>query len=283
MHVMQFYNMTNRILDPPIMCPCPPQIDFDSGYIGDGFPLCSDLPSKHFLKINAKYRLLGGDPRPLWHWEDKTWYNDPEIKRFALDSNSALYNELCQPKNNPPLPSSSGTGSASYSGGFGAPYCQGSYISCDSNTLLEGRGASESDFPNTIDTPSCQDGADTTHEDSVKKIAVESAKGNAFRGGELVHIKATVIAYNTADQVDFYYTSDAANPNWVFITTVNAKAGLHNVIVPFPDYPDISYTLPKCSNSAGCQQVSFTMVPSWLIFNLVLYCFNKCNVQSSWQ
>ena len=82
MHVMQFYTMTNRILDPPIMCPCPPppQIDFDSGYIGDGFPLCSDLPSKHFLKKNAKYRLLGGDPKPLWHWEDTTWYNNPEIK-----------------------------------------------------------------------------------------------------------------------------------------------------------------------------------------------------------
>ena len=209
-----------------------------------------------------------------------TWYNDPEIKRFALDSDSDLYNELCQPKYNPSLPSSSlgsGTGSASYiSGGFGAPYCQGSYISCDSGTLLVGRGASESNGPNTID--GLQDGANTdTVLEEVNKIVVESAKGDTFRGGELVKIKATVIAYNTADQVDFYYTSDAANPNWVFITTVNAKAGSHNVTVPFPDYPDISYTLPKCSNSAGCQQVSFTMVPSWLIFNLVLS-FYKCNV-----
>ena len=37
-----------------------PKIDFDSGYIGDGYPLCSDLPDKHFLKRKATYRLLGG-------------------------------------------------------------------------------------------------------------------------------------------------------------------------------------------------------------------------------
>ena len=100
----------------------------------------------------------------------------------------------------------------------------------------------------------------------MKKIVVESAKGNALRGGEVVNIKATVIAYGGSDQIDFYYTSDAANPNWVFITTVNAKAGLQDVTEPFPSYPDISYTLPKCTNSAGCQQVSCNQ--SKLIFIL---------------
>ena len=70
-----------------------------------------------------------------------------------------------------------------------------------------------SPVPSTID--GWQDGAADTAQDlleEVKNILVESAKENTFRGGELVKIKAIVIAYNTDDQVDFYYTSDAANP-----------------------------------------------------------------------
>ena len=37
-----------------------PKIDLNEGYIGDRFPLCTDLPQHHFLKQGAKFRLLGG-------------------------------------------------------------------------------------------------------------------------------------------------------------------------------------------------------------------------------
>jgi len=34
-------------------------MDLFKGFIGDGYPLCVDLPDKQFLRIGATYRLLG--------------------------------------------------------------------------------------------------------------------------------------------------------------------------------------------------------------------------------
>ena len=36
-----------------------PKLDLNSHYIGDSYPLCLDLPSRHFLKQGAKYKLSG--------------------------------------------------------------------------------------------------------------------------------------------------------------------------------------------------------------------------------
>lgn len=41
-----------------------PKTDLYGGYIGDGFPLCVDLPPKHFLRRGATYRLLGSKASP---------------------------------------------------------------------------------------------------------------------------------------------------------------------------------------------------------------------------
>ena len=201
---------------------------------------------------------MGGDPQPLWHYEHNSLYKDAdEINRLTLEPDSPLFNKLCQPKN-PSLPFSSlasGTGTALYSASYGAPFCQGSNTLCSSATLLEGR-ANNPNEPNTID--GCADGTDTAFDyESVKQIVVEAVKaGNELRGGELVNIKATVIAYSKSDQVDFYYTADANNPEWIFITKVAPLVGENVVTVPMTDFPEIRYNLPKCTSSSGCQQVS---------------------------
>merc|ERR1719352_17033 len=36
-----------------------PKSDLDSNYLGDGYPLCSDLPPQSFLSKNVKYAFLG--------------------------------------------------------------------------------------------------------------------------------------------------------------------------------------------------------------------------------
>ena len=41
-----------------------PKMGLDTTYVGDGYPLCSDLPWGHFLNKGATYRLLGGQPSP---------------------------------------------------------------------------------------------------------------------------------------------------------------------------------------------------------------------------
>jgi len=169
-----------------------PKIDLNGGYIGDQYPLCADLPIHHFLKKNARFRLLGGSSLPLSHEDRASWDGDEEVHRMALDPESSLYRNLCNPKNSS-LPSSSlslGTGSAVFNATFEAPFCQGSNKQCDSNDdLLDGR-VNETNGPNTIDA--CSDGADTdTNYDteSVKRIIVESMKGTDLRGGELVKMQ----------------------------------------------------------------------------------------------
>ncbi len=71
-----------------------PKQDLDGNFIGDSYPLCKDLPRRHFLRKGAKYRLLGSseltqvnyEPLPI-HWNG--------TKSVVLSSSSGLYEELC--------------------------------------------------------------------------------------------------------------------------------------------------------------------------------------------
>jgi uncharacterized protein (DUF1501 family)/uncharacterized protein (DUF1800 family) len=77
-----------------------PKMDLHGGYIGDKTPLCVDLPSQHFLKKGATYRLLGSTPQPqfhdyghYWHyWVD--WFDPREEGVLVLDSASQLRTKL---------------------------------------------------------------------------------------------------------------------------------------------------------------------------------------------
>ena len=67
-------------------------------YIGDGYPLCSDLPKQHFLKKGAKYRLLGYSRSPeLGFIDPAAWADSATQKRFAAEPTGALYQKLCNP------------------------------------------------------------------------------------------------------------------------------------------------------------------------------------------
>ena len=81
-----------------------PKTDLQGGYIGDGMPLCVDLPNKSFLKKGAVYRLLGGSTIPLGMTEHGFFLRDTtaasqynevfNITRFVLNETSSLYQEL---------------------------------------------------------------------------------------------------------------------------------------------------------------------------------------------
>jgi len=78
-----------------------PKLGLNSQYIGDGYPLCSDLPDKHFLKEGATYRLLGEDPKPhlLGDPEANAWHGAAP-RRVSLDLESPLAIKICN-KSNP--------------------------------------------------------------------------------------------------------------------------------------------------------------------------------------
>ena len=125
---------------------------------------------------------------------------------------------------------SGGGGSAAvYNSTLRAPECASVGASCDSGTLLVGRGTlsggAEPNQPNTINN-SCADGnSGTFHSDeSDDRIAISSTDGGPLTAGKTAQVTATVWAYDTTDALDLYSAADATNPNWTFLSTITPSA-----------------------------------------------------------
>lgn len=69
-------------------------------YVGDGYPLCEDLPTKHFLKKGAKYRLTSNGQPELQvdpeSWGNPNFLGSGTADRMSADPNGQLYMKLCQ-------------------------------------------------------------------------------------------------------------------------------------------------------------------------------------------
>ena len=92
-------------IDPMVIVPqwrdSRPKTDLSSGFIGDRYPLCSDLPSKVFLRKGAKYQLLGGSTLPRYHKELELDVDDVSDTILELDpAGSSLHTALCSPLEN---------------------------------------------------------------------------------------------------------------------------------------------------------------------------------------
>lgn len=80
-----------------------PKRDLNEGYLGDGYPLCSDItamPSSMFLNRGATYRLLGSSSLPELVDDPAIFATDPDVVKFVLHDSSALKAELCQDNGN---------------------------------------------------------------------------------------------------------------------------------------------------------------------------------------
>ena len=122
-------------------------------------------------------------------------------------------------------PSGSGT-TAIYNATLKAPGCSTVGVSCDSGTLLVGRGTMisgvEPNHPNTINA-SCADGnSGTFHSDeSNDRIVISSVDGGPLTAGNVARITATVWAYSTtANFLDLYSAPNANTPVWTFLNTI---------------------------------------------------------------
>jgi hypothetical protein len=73
-----------------------PKRGIDGKYIGNRYPLCTDVPKHPFLRSGAKYKLLGRSSSPKWHNDDPDWDGDDTIKRIVLNPDTSdLYDNLC--------------------------------------------------------------------------------------------------------------------------------------------------------------------------------------------
>ncbi len=134
-------------------------------------------------------------------------------------------------------------GQASYDPSLKAPHCSDNGAACDSGQLVVGRGTlgPEKNASNTI-ANSCVDGnSGTFHNDeSIDRVRVSTLDGSPLRAGKTVKLDVTVWAWSTgsSDSLDLFYTADATNPTWTYLTTIKPPAGGAHVL-------STTYTLPE--------------------------------------
>jgi PKD repeat protein len=122
-----------------------------------------------------------------------------------------------------------GGSTAVYNSTLKAPECATVGASCDSGTLLVGRGTmsggAEPNQPNTINN-ACADGnSGTFHSDeSNDRIVISSTDGGPLTAGKTAQVTATIWAYSSANVIDLYSAADATNPNWTFLSSISAAA-----------------------------------------------------------
>jgi len=132
---------------------------------------------------------------------------------------------------------------ASYSNG--SPMCATYGASCDSGTLLDGRGTRgpEENQPNTRDGVDCDGDSGTYHSDeSLDRLVVRSLNGDDMIEGTTVEIEATVWAWSTgsSDTLDLYYSNsnDMSNPNWQHIVSKTPSGGGQQIITAQYQLPE---------------------------------------------
>ena len=72
-----------------------PKMNLNGGYIGDGYPLCIDLPTNMFLRKGAMYLYLGGSPDPDTIEGDPEGGEDVDATHLELSESSMLFKTLC--------------------------------------------------------------------------------------------------------------------------------------------------------------------------------------------
>jgi hypothetical protein len=139
-------------------------------------------------------------------------------------------------------------GVAVFDAAYRAPRCSGVVTSCDSGTLLVGRGTKgpEPNAPNTL-AGACGDGTGGSFhvDESNDRIRVSTLDGTSLAPGKTVRVEATVWAYAgfSSDKLDLYYAASAASPAWTFIATVTPAGAGTQVL-------SANYTLPAGSVQA---------------------------------
>jgi hypothetical protein len=75
-----------------------PKVNLYDQYLGDGFPLCSDLPSRGFLRAGARYRRT-------FTFDETTsaWFAVTNAPSIVLGSGSRLARALCGRPGGAPL------------------------------------------------------------------------------------------------------------------------------------------------------------------------------------
>ncbi|MFY0571307.1 Ig-like domain-containing protein [Archangium lansingense] len=148
---------------------------------------------------------------------------------------------------------------AQYDSTLRAPRCSISGSSCDSGSLLTGKGSGiEPNAPNTLGDACIENYYDTGL--SVERVKVSSLDGGPITYGKTVQIEATIRASSSADRLEFYITSTPESPSWTYtglsfsISTTGSQVKTGTITLPWASNIAIrtvlraSYSGTVCSN-----------------------------------
>ena len=71
-----------------------PKTNLNGGHLGDGFPLCSDLPVKYFLRRGSTF-ILTGKSSVEGYYSDVEWQSADRPRFIPNKDTSELYAALC--------------------------------------------------------------------------------------------------------------------------------------------------------------------------------------------
>ena len=73
-----------------------PKTDLNGNFLGDSYPLCSDLPERPFLRQGATFVLVGSQSGQPLSFDE----SDAQPRMAPSESDSELYNHLCDADEN---------------------------------------------------------------------------------------------------------------------------------------------------------------------------------------
>ncbi|WNG57901.1 S8 family serine peptidase [Archangium gephyra] len=112
-------------------------------------------------------------------------------------------------------------GAAGYDYSLRVPRCYTPGNLCDTTGYLKGRHSGEfSGGPSTLRL-ACADGTDSLEARKIDRILLSSVQGGRFTQGQLARVEVHVSAVEPATEaLDLFFASDANNPSWTYLTTL---------------------------------------------------------------
>jgi len=193
----------------------------DNNGSGDGTTQFSRTYTNNIEVSLAAPAVAGGNTNfQKWQRNGVDW-STSQLTSVVMDANytmTAVYGPATGPN------------VATYDSILKAPKCGQPGNSCDSGTLLNGRGnisgGPEPNQPNTINN-SCSDGSLGTYhvDESIDRIRVATTDGSTLAPGKLATFEITYWASSTtSDFLDLFYLSDANSSDWTYVTTLRPQA-----------------------------------------------------------
>lgn len=193
--------------------------------------------------VEGVYFLLNGrhfssdDSAPFeLAWDTREVFNGPVVftaEAYDASCNGAVSPELTLLVDNP--------GQAAFSTALGVPECASVGSSCDTGSLLSGRGpvGPELNHPNTLGG-TCVDGALGSYPGtmSLEQLKVFTLDGSPLNAGRRVRLKASFKkGYNYAGHMmEFFHAPDANAPVWTMIASILPRGSYREVAEEETDF-----------------------------------------------